>query len=950
MIGWIVSSSLLILVLIGLRFLLRGRIKPKLQYALWALVLVRLLLPIQFGSTPISIENTVEKAPLVQEMAIADQVTHFTYHADGSATGYYTFEPILDHDPQSGLYNEPVPEIFTHEQANRITHLRTVKEYLMEIWIGGMILMGAAFLVSNLVFAGRLRKSRKLLEKGKLPVYVTEATETPCLFGVFRPAIYLTPAAVEEEHHREYAVTHEMTHYHHGDALWSVLRCLCLVVHWYNPLVWWAAVLSRTDGEVACDEATIATLGEAKRAEYGRVLIDLTCRKTTDLLRTATTMTGSAKGLKERIKRIAKKPKMAVYTLIAVVLVAAIAVGCTFTGGGDTKEPTDPTEITEPTGSTDPSNNTDPSQPTEPVMEEKLPETIIGTPLTKHELEQFTAMFTIIPEGSNWYNILLACEFTSPEDVNPKRLFQNGFRPLVELTDADEEFLLTLPWYIPNGGDVYKLPAARMETVVNTYLGVSLKDLNRTYLEEMNYFADGDCYFTGGGGAIGAMNFEIIDGKREDDGTVWLMSRSTDELKILCLKPQPGNDTVPYRVYSCMKLRLDTIQDNTPAASAEEYGKVKTGYVPFIYTGRPLMTATARIDTAGLEVGKLYICNPNTGKMHLVSNEKVACFDVTSQHLYYVIEGDNQVIRCDYEYTPVGENKTVVYTGAGTVTSVDHFGAYANELLLLVEDQNKVVTYRPGTGERNELFTAHVVYDAHYDNNAKRFDKNKSGHVVFWRGLPKEDSENESWLYYISSGEETYMKKPVDATAGYSGNIGRFGTGVFDGSELNFYTPMPEDLSGFKKGLLYSYDTLSGIYYQLSDSPVSRYCTTLIHNYLFFTDGSRIFCCDYMGGDMQVVYTSSNKITYADYKDGDELVIVEDESKVYLYNFVTGVSELLMEQPYIMDAHYYPDSSKLDGREKGRAILWHGKTSSDTQVKKYVYYIELDELYNPPWQ
>ena len=77
---WIVSSSVLILVIIALRFFLRRRVKPLLQYGIWALVLVRLLLPFQLGSTPISIENAVEKAPLVQEMSYAQQVTHFDYH------------------------------------------------------------------------------------------------------------------------------------------------------------------------------------------------------------------------------------------------------------------------------------------------------------------------------------------------------------------------------------------------------------------------------------------------------------------------------------------------------------------------------------------------------------------------------------------------------------------------------------------------------------------------------------------------------------------------------------------------------------------------------------------------------------------------------------------------------------------------------------------------------
>ena len=232
--------------------------------------------------------------------------------------------------------------------------------------------MGAVFLISNGVFALRLKKSRKLLEKGRLSVYETSVVETPCYFGMLRPAIYLPPAVAAEERHRNFAVTHELTHYRHGDELWAALRCLCLVIHWYNPLVWLAAILSREDCEIACDESTIATLGESHRTEYGRVLIDLTCRRYTDLLRTATTMTGSAIGLKDRIKMIVKKPKTAIYALIALILVAAISVGCTFTGSSGRSANMPTGSQTEPTLSdTHPTENqtaaTTPSETTVPA-------------------------------------------------------------------------------------------------------------------------------------------------------------------------------------------------------------------------------------------------------------------------------------------------------------------------------------------------------------------------------------------------------------------------------------------------------------------------------------------------------------------------------------------------------------------------------------------------------
>ncbi|MEM5767232.1 MAG: M56 family metallopeptidase, partial [Bacillota bacterium] len=68
MISWVLPSSILIVVLIGLRRLLKGKISLRLQYALWGLVLLRLLVPFSFGGSRLSVMNTAEKIPAVQVM------------------------------------------------------------------------------------------------------------------------------------------------------------------------------------------------------------------------------------------------------------------------------------------------------------------------------------------------------------------------------------------------------------------------------------------------------------------------------------------------------------------------------------------------------------------------------------------------------------------------------------------------------------------------------------------------------------------------------------------------------------------------------------------------------------------------------------------------------------------------------------------------------------------
>jgi beta-lactamase regulating signal transducer with metallopeptidase domain len=217
----------------------------------------------------------------------------------------------------------------------------TVSGILKAIWLSGAFIVALWLLITNLRFFVELRRSRHALESDgcPIPVYISAMIDTPCLFGLFRPAIYLTPEVAANKTTLRHSIEHEITHFRHRDHIWSLLRGVCLALHWYNPLVWWAAVLSRNDGELACDEATIKRIGENERAEYGRTLINMTCQKPPVPLLTATTMTGSRGSLRERITLIAKKPKTAVFPMIAVLLIAAVAAGCTFTGAQDGSRP-----------------------------------------------------------------------------------------------------------------------------------------------------------------------------------------------------------------------------------------------------------------------------------------------------------------------------------------------------------------------------------------------------------------------------------------------------------------------------------------------------------------------------------------------------------------------------------------------------------------------------------
>ena len=341
MMQWIVSSSVLILVVIALRYVLRGKLSLRMQYALWLLVLVRLLVPVSFGASDLSVMNAVpERAPTVQQGIYRQDIAGERNDAPANAGTVGIPAQSMNEAAPPNLVQNVTTATVTAPTVEKTDWARIAKT----VWLAGAAALGLVFLAVNLRFGKKLRRSRERVEETDacLPVYESGETDTPCLFGVAKPSIYVTPDTRTEAETLRYALAHEQTHYRHGDNLWAVLRGVCLALHWYNPLVWWAAELSRRDAELACDEATIRRIGESERAAYGRTLIRMTCEKRPALLVTATMMTDSGKGLKERISLLVKKPKTAAYTAVAVLLIAGLSVACTFTGGRENAELAEP--------------------------------------------------------------------------------------------------------------------------------------------------------------------------------------------------------------------------------------------------------------------------------------------------------------------------------------------------------------------------------------------------------------------------------------------------------------------------------------------------------------------------------------------------------------------------------------------------------------------------------
>lgn len=326
------AGSVLILVALVLRRVFRRRIGSRLVYLAWALVAVRLLLPVAIPN-PLMDEFRPTYSTDAGARPVADQI-RVRYH---DALSDVSFR-LSDAADESGSQLEQGLSNLTNELATYTSYGWLGKGYLLCYAAGGLI-VAAVFAARHIRFRRKLKRSAVSTLEGRqmalyqdlcgrlgvkpLPVIYVDPLPSPCLVGVFRPVIAL-PLLLPPESLSE-ALTHELYHYKAKDPWWVLLRCCCCAVHWFNPLVWIAQRFVRMDCELACDERVAAKLTYEERLHYANVLVT-TARQAyapqAGVLATGMTMTG--KRLKWRVNAIVrmKAVQKAAAILVAVVLTA----------------------------------------------------------------------------------------------------------------------------------------------------------------------------------------------------------------------------------------------------------------------------------------------------------------------------------------------------------------------------------------------------------------------------------------------------------------------------------------------------------------------------------------------------------------------------------------------------------------------------------------------------
>lgn len=482
----LITSSVLILALLVLRRVFREKISRRAQYALWLLVLARLLIPVSLPTAGFGVLSAAEPAveaassrlesravyvlPLdrapAAEVPAASQTQPGQVVETGDSFGY----PVLSSDG---------------ETVTRYARQLTASELLRYLWYGGMALTGLWFLAGNLRFRWKLRRRRRPypVEGCPVPVYLAEGwLASPCLVGLLRPAIYLTPAAAAAEERQRHVIAHELTHRRHLDPLWSLLRSVCLVVYWFDPLVWAAALASRTDGELACDEAVLAGLDQEERLAYGRSLLALVPVRRTggDPFLTATTMATGKRQLKDRIGRIAQARRTTALALTLALVLAAVTCAATFTAPVETGDEGSDAPLT-------------------------------GAELTYFAEEWFNG------DDFNIRNQFLNSLYDRPEDIDLYNLFYCG-SGLPE-TISDQELAEEGNW--ATDGELIcpleKNSRANMDAVLTQYAGLTVEETNQVGLEGFSYREEYDAWYHAHGDTNYYPQVDITAGRRQGD-------------------------------------------------------------------------------------------------------------------------------------------------------------------------------------------------------------------------------------------------------------------------------------------------------------------------------------------------------------------------------------------------------------------------------------------------
>lgn len=343
--SWLIHTTIYVtitaLFIILFKQIFKNRLKAKWHFLIWAVLLIRFIVPV-LPSSPVSVFNTVKvDESVIEQISYQSIVTPPDNDNINPDEDHYTvaqgLQKMIEADQNNGIYQSEASSGYTISIDAIVTY----------VWLGGTVILLGYFITVLAIYRHRLKKSRRecdetaLLDKCrntlniKRNVRLYYADTTPMLMGLFKPSIYVPYGLSEAE--LEATLLHELNHMNHLDVLWSAIATIVLCLNWFNPIIWISFFMFKRDLEVYCDDRTIKHT-ENKQSYAMLLLKTATARKERFIFGTTSLQSGKA-DVKRRIRYMAKYKKLkAVGTVLAVVLVSTLLMGCLTNAGVFTKK------------------------------------------------------------------------------------------------------------------------------------------------------------------------------------------------------------------------------------------------------------------------------------------------------------------------------------------------------------------------------------------------------------------------------------------------------------------------------------------------------------------------------------------------------------------------------------------------------------------------------------
>ena len=344
-------AGVLVLLVLTAQSIFNRWLSPRGRYALWGLVVLRLLLPAVPGS-PLSIWNLIpERTPELHATPANPVLTAPPTHSTPTAI------PRPVSAPHVPVFPTAVPSTPSIQLNPWLLFWATGAALLLTraLWLHvrlhHRLVRDSASAIAALVWQfDRVRRLQNIRRPVRL--LLTDAVSTPALVGVFRPAVLLPPHIVDglTSDELDDVLAHELTHLRHHDVAANWLLVLLTAAYWFNPLVWLAVHRLKTDREAARDADAIATTPHRDPRGYARTLI-----RVMELMQpghhppTATGMSLSPSALKRRVQTAAQGTCRSWRSTVAAGLLAALLTACGLSPNTTSPDPSESARSQQPT-------------------------------------------------------------------------------------------------------------------------------------------------------------------------------------------------------------------------------------------------------------------------------------------------------------------------------------------------------------------------------------------------------------------------------------------------------------------------------------------------------------------------------------------------------------------------------------------------------------------------